>query len=90
MDQGVPMFLVDLRMPEDYEKLHIEGAVNIPMDEFWERTRELPKDKIIVLYCYHGPNSMRMARQLSEKGYKAADVYGGLQAYRGKYMVYSR
>ena len=54
------------------------------------RLDELPRERLIVLYCYHGPNSMRAARQLAQLGYEAADVYGGILAYRGKYMVRSR
>ena len=39
-----------------------------------------------MLYCYHGPNSMRAARWLASLGYETADVYGGIQAYRGAYL----
>ena len=50
------------------------------------RIGELPQDCLIVLYCYHGPNSMRAARWLASLGYETADVYGGIQAYRGRYL----
>lgn len=90
LDEGYPLFLVDMREPLDYEKVHIAGAVNAPTEVFWEKSESFPKDKFIVLYCYHGPNSMRAARELAKKGYQVADVYGGISAYRGKYMVYSR
>ena len=86
LDEGRDMVLVDLRDPDSYNRNHIAGAINIPEQE-WKRLYRLPKDKLIVLYCYHGPNSMRAARQLAQMGYEAADVYGGIQAYRGKYLV---
>ena len=44
------------------------------------------RESLIVLDCYHGPNSMRAARWLASLGYETADVYGGIQAYRGKYL----
>lgn len=86
LDQGRKLFLVDMRDSRSYCRAHIRGAVNIPAEELRSRIRELPSDRLIVLYCYHGPNSMRAARWLASLGYEAADVYGGIQAYRGKYL----
>ena len=86
LDREIPLFLVDMRNPDAYCKAHIRGAVNIPAEELKQRVGELPVNRLIVLYCYHGPNSMRAARWLASLGYEAADVYGGIQAYRGKYL----
>jgi rhodanese-related sulfurtransferase len=86
LDQGMELFLVDMRKPDAYHRGHIRGAVNIPAEELKQRVGELPVNCLIVLYCYHGPNSMRAARWLASLGYEAADVYGGIQAYRGKYL----
>ena len=86
LDQGITLFLVDMRDAKTYGRGHIRGAVNIPSGELKLRVAELPRDRLIVLYCYHGPNSMRAARWLASLGYEAADVYGGIQAYRGKYL----
>lgn len=80
-----PLFLVDLRDEVDFAQGHISGAVNIPAEELPNRVQELPTNRLIVLYCYHGPQSMRAARWLSELGYDAADVYGGIEAYWGRY-----
>lgn len=87
LDRGKDMVLVDVRDRNSYEKGHIQGAINIPSDELPDRMQELPKEKLIVLYCYRGPHSMLAARALSRAGYRVADVYGGIMAYRGKYMV---
>ncbi len=87
LDEGRAIFLVDLRDAEAYAAGHIRGAVNIPVDELPERLNELPWGKLIVLYCYHGPHSMRASRNLAALGYYVADVYGGFRAYRGKYIA---
>ena len=87
LDEGRAIFLVDLREREDYVREHIAGAVNIPDEEMEERMGELPGDRLIVLYCYRGPHSMRWSRRLAGYGYTVADVCGGIQAYRGKYRV---
>ena len=87
LNEGRRMFLVDLRDRDAYRKSHILGAVNIPGDELMERVCELPRDRLIVLYCYHGPNSMLAARKLAALGYEVADVYGGILAYRGNHLA---
>lgn len=87
LDEGRPMYLVDLRDAAAYARGHILGSVNIPVEELPERLGELPRGMLIVLYCYHGPHSMRASRSLAAMGYTVADVYGGIQAYRGKYLV---
>ena len=84
LDQGTDLFLVDMRDARSYRRAHIHGAVNIPSGELRSRIGELQRDRLIVLYCYHGPNSMRAARWLASLRYEAADVYGGIQAYRGR------
>ncbi|MCD8083824.1 MAG: rhodanese-like domain-containing protein [Clostridiales bacterium] len=77
MREGRPMYLIDMRNPEDYERGHRNGAVNLPGDS-WMGYRELfPTDRPLVFYCYHGGNSMRAARQLSRMGYQAFSVYEG-------------
>ena len=88
LDENRNMVLVDLRDRDAYQASHIQGAVNIPYEEMAAHLYRLPKNSLIVLYCYHGPRSMLMARYLSEQGFTVADVYGGLESYRGKYMVY--
>ncbi len=65
---------------------HISGCCEYSVRRTAARIGELPQESLIVLYCYHGPNSMRAARWLASLGYETADVYGGIQAYRGKYL----
>lgn len=46
--------LVDVRPREEYDADHLPGAVSIPLTDLVQRAKELPKDKVIVLYC-RGP-----------------------------------
>jgi 3-mercaptopyruvate sulfurtransferase SseA len=43
--------VVDVRVAESYKAGHIKGALWIPGNEIASRTKELPKDKLIVTYC---------------------------------------
>ena len=44
-------FVVDVRSQDAYDLGHIPGAKLIPLDVIADRTKELPKDKLIVTYC---------------------------------------
>jgi 3-mercaptopyruvate sulfurtransferase SseA len=43
--------VIDVRGDDSYKAGHIKGALSIPGNEIANRTKELPKDKLIVLYC---------------------------------------
>lgn len=87
LDEDREIFLVDIRDWKSFRRGHIRGAVNIPEEEIQDRIGELPKNQLIVMYCYHGPQSMLASKELARAGYQVADVYGGIQAYGGKYLV---
>lgn len=43
--------LIDVRTPEEYQREHLTGAINMPLDYFQDYITELPKYKNIVVYC---------------------------------------
>ena len=71
--------LLDLRKKEEFEKLHIKGAMNI----FWldllktENLSRLPKDKTIFLICYVGHTSSQAMVLLKLLGYKVVSIKFG-------------
>lgn len=77
-----PILLLDLREREDYEKSHIEEAVNLPAKdmEHW-RLDHWKADIRIVCICYHGPNSIRAAVLLDRAGNEVSAVCGGMEAW---------
>ncbi len=50
MNQGT-VVVVDVRNQAAYDIGHIRGAKLIPVPQVGERTKELPRDKMIVTYC---------------------------------------
>lgn len=50
MDQGKAI-VIDVRGDTSYNQEHIKGALDIPEGQLVARAAELPKDKLIVLYC---------------------------------------
>ena len=79
--------LLDVRDRDAYDGSHLEGAVNIPLEELELRVHELSRDRPVIIYCGHGSRSMQAARFLDERGYHAASVVGGLSYYRGVHLT---
>ncbi len=75
-------FLLDVRQPQEYQVDHIEGATLIPLGELAMRLDELPKDKVIVVYCRSGNRSGRAAVLLRENGFnKIENLIGGMRVW---------
>jgi len=51
IDGDEELVIVDTRSLEQYNAGHIAGAVSLPVSEIAARHEELPKDRLIVLYC---------------------------------------
>lgn len=70
--------LLDVREPEEFERGHVPGAVNIPQAELAGRLNELPADEPIYTICQAGYRSIRAAQFLAQVGYtRVASVAGG-------------
>lgn len=70
--------LLDVRTPQEYNGGHIEGALNIPVDDLDRHMSELPKDKPIVVHCQSGRRSARAVSMLQSAGFKEVYDLGGI------------
>jgi len=73
---GVAGVVVDVRGPREYRRGHVEGAVNIPVDDLRERLGELPKDRPVFVYCKSGMRSSRAAHLLEGMGFAVVNMGG--------------
>lgn len=71
--------LVDVRTPAEYAAGHIDGAINIPVDQLSKRLGEIPKDEAVVVYCHSGSRSAAAARTLESAGYARVEDIGGMR-----------
>lgn len=72
--------LVDVLKSEDYERLHIKRAVNIPLETIDDSTKErFLRDEPIVVYCtdYQCTASPKAAEKLEELGFRNVYHYQG-------------
>jgi len=71
--------IVDLRTPlERRMNGALQNAVNIPVDDLRQRLGELDKDKTVILYCAVGLRGYIAYRILTQHGFKARNLSGGM------------
>lgn len=81
---GEVLQIVDVREPFEWDESHIEGAVLIPLAEFFDgRAREkISKDRPVIIYCHLGIRSARALAVLEESGFVgAAHLRGGIVSW---------
>ncbi len=71
----------DVREPKEFDRGHIDGAQNLPLDQIRGRMAQLPKDEEIWTYCFVGQRSYYAARALTQYGYNVKNISGGFKTY---------
>lgn len=74
--------LLDVRARWEYQHEHIEGFVNIPVDELRERLDEIEKEKPVYVICQSGLRSYIACRILDGYGMEAYNFSGGFRFYK--------
>ena len=73
--------LLDTRTVREFERGHIEGFKNIPVDELRERISEIEKEKPVYVICQSGLRSYIASRILEGNGFTAYNFAGGFRFY---------
>lgn len=77
---GEGAVVLDVRTSEEYAQGHIEGALNVPLDQI-DTIDSLvsDKDQSILVYCRSGNRSAKAAARLVELQYTKVFDFGGIQ-----------
>ncbi|WP_346235471.1 rhodanese-like domain-containing protein [Lysinibacillus telephonicus] len=78
-------FLIDVRNgPINVRSITIKDAHVIPQLELPNRLNEIPKDKVIIVYCWDVwcNTAAKVAKLLLEHGYKVKELTGGIAAWK--------
>lgn len=67
------VYLLDVRTPEEYRQVRLQGSILIPVNEVERRIGEIPKSRPVVVYCAVGSRSSLVAALLAQRGYR--EVY---------------
>jgi glyoxylase-like metal-dependent hydrolase (beta-lactamase superfamily II)/rhodanese-related sulfurtransferase len=96
IDKGEDIFILDVRTPEEHKSWKIsydryQDSSVIPIDALSsaDSLKQIPKEKEIVTFCGHGNRSMAAAKVLSELGYNAKSIVGGLDGWNSVYDIAS-
>lgn len=81
LPQDGSVTLLDTRTQEEYQSGHIDGFVNIPVDELRQRLGELAPGKPVYVICQSGLRSYIACRILSGNGFTCYNFSGGFRFY---------
>lgn len=77
--------LLDIRTPQEFDKGHIEGAINVDWNGsgFEEQIALLEKDSPVFVYCLSGGRSKHAVEKLVESGFtQIYELPGGIMEWR--------
>ena len=70
--------LLDVRTVEEYERGHLKGAINIPVDDLRNQLDALPEEREIWVYCQAGIRGYVAQRILMQRGFsRVYNLSGG-------------
>ena len=79
------LVILDVRTEAEYNVEHLEGAINIPLDELEQRLAELNPNNKLLVYCMTGYRSTQAAEILVENGVSGFyHMRGGIFAWKQK------
>jgi len=73
--------LLDTRTVSEYSRGHIDGFMNIPVDELRERLDEIDPRKPVYVICQSGLRSYIATRILNGNGFDSYNFAGGFRFY---------
>jgi len=84
IEKGEKLQIIDVREVEEWEAGHIKQAKLIPLGFLPHRMDELDKDTPIVMVCRSGARSHTATQYVTEQGFDAANMVGGMLAWPGE------
>ncbi len=82
-----PPFIIDVREPREFQRGHIPQAQSMPLHKLLIEKQDLPQDRPIVLVCQGGRRSSRATFALTNQGYKAQALQGGMLAWENAGLI---
>ena len=80
------IIILDVRSVQEYNKFHLEGAVNLPYDDSHNIMRKSNPDKEqnLIIYCSAGKRSVQARNLLVYLGYKNVYLLSGHEDFFDK------
>src|SRR5574344_2042893 len=89
MIENSTVVLIDVRTLNEFELMHIKGAINIPVNEIEQRILQVEQGRPIMVYCSSGARSKTAIQVLNNLGYNNIYIweYGSLANFPYKNML---
>ena len=82
LDNGEPLYLIDVRTPNEYSTGHIAGTRLLPLQTLQQRINEIPRDAAVVCICRSGGRSATASELLANAGFQdVTNMSGGMMAW---------
>ena len=81
MNENRDVYILDVRMRNEYRKGHLRNAKNITLGDVDKRLVKIPRNSKVLVYCRNGARSVRVIRRLEVAGY--TNLYHMHEGYRG-------
>jgi adenylyltransferase/sulfurtransferase len=82
LDRREPIFILDVRNPEEYQICRLPGSTLLPLPELSQRFAELDKEREMVVHCKSGMRSAKAIQFLRQQGFrKLKNLKGGILAW---------
>jgi rhodanese-related sulfurtransferase len=72
---------LDVRKAYEFEAGHVGGAVHVTLQELPARYEELDRNRPVVVTCQVGQRSALAAEFLTDRGFTAHNLEGGLESW---------
>ena len=79
-----PDFIIDVRTAEEFSAGHIDGAINLPVDQIGQRLsgiKGLRPGSTVLVYCRSGRRSSIAQDSLRALGYRNVSNGGGYEQF---------
>ncbi|WP_345415858.1 rhodanese-like domain-containing protein [Pseudonocardia xishanensis] len=73
--------MLDVREADEWAAGRAPSSRHVPMSQLTERISEIPADDPLYVVCRSGGRSARVVAFLTQQGYPAVNVDGGMQAW---------
>jgi len=85
IEEGENINIIDVREPEDFQKGHVPGALNLPKSQ-WDSMACLRRDAMNIIYCYSQTCHLgaQAAMRFAADGYQVMEMDGGFETWKQK------